>query len=116
MSTAFPSKEIYVRRELWDRSYAVHVFVNEQTPASGSIIRSYATQMTLQRVPDGEVCDPLPLMHLDATAAQQLMDELWRAGIRPTDGGSTMGQYSAMQRHLNDMRKLAGKALKTPLD
>jgi len=38
--------------------------------------------------------------------AQELMDDLWRCGIRPTDGAGTAGSMAATERHLEDMRKL----------
>lgn len=44
--------------------------------------------------------------------AQQLMDELWTAGLRPSEGTGSAGALAAAERHLNDMRKLAFHALK----
>ena len=38
--------------------------------------------------------------------AQRLMDALWQAGVRPTDGTGSTGQLAATQAHLADMRKL----------
>ena len=43
---------------------------------------------------------------LDITAAQQLMDDLWRCGVRPTEGKGSAGAMAATQRHLEDMRTL----------
>lgn len=43
---------------------------------------------------------------LGPTAAQQLMDDLWAAGVRPTEGQGSAGQIGAVQAHLADMRKL----------
>ena len=43
---------------------------------------------------------------------QKLMDELWRIGIRPSNGEGNVGQIGAMKEHLNDMRKIAFKQLK----
>jgi hypothetical protein len=34
------------------------------------------------------------------------MDELWHAGIRPTEGAGSAGAMAATQRHLEDMRTL----------
>jgi len=47
-----------------------------------------------------------PTITISPTDAQQFMDELWRIGIRPTDGTGSTGQLSATQDHLADMRKL----------
>ncbi len=43
---------------------------------------------------------------LDKIAAQQLMDDLWQCGIRPSEGSGSAGALAATERHLADMRKL----------
>jgi hypothetical protein len=47
-----------------------------------------------------------PAMSLKPSDAQVFMDELWRCGIRPTEGAGSAGQMAATERHLEDMRKL----------
>jgi len=47
-----------------------------------------------------------PLMTINGTEAQGLMDELWRVGVRPTSGEGSVGQIGATERHLADMRAL----------
>lgn len=47
-------------------------------------------------------------------AAQNLMDELWKHGIRPSDIGSP-GHLEATKTHLSDMRKLVEKSLDVKL-
>lgn len=49
---------------------------------------------------------PDPMLHLDNDQAQQLMDELWRCGLRPTEGTGSAGSLAATERHLADMRRL----------
>jgi len=55
-----------------------------------------------------------PVMTLTQTAAQQLMDELWNCGLRPSEGAGSAGQLAATERHLADMRTLTFAALKVP--
>jgi len=43
---------------------------------------------------------------------QQMMDELWDCGIRPSEGSGSAGALAAVQVHLSDMRKIAFKNLK----
>jgi len=38
--------------------------------------------------------------------AQILMDDLWSAGIRPTEGSGSAGAIKAVQDHLADMKKI----------
>lgn len=51
-----------------------------------------------------------PILSLTYKNAQQLMNELWTCGIRPT--GTT---ESATQAHLNDMRAIVAEKLKVTL-
>ncbi len=41
-------------------------------------------------------------------SAQDLMDDLYRIGIRPREAAGSIGQLAAVQAHLEDMRLLAG--------
>ena len=47
-----------------------------------------------------------PTFSLSVEAAQILMDDLWQAGIRPTEGAGSAGAMAAVKYHLEDMRKL----------
>jgi hypothetical protein len=48
-----------------------------------------------------------PVLTLGMEKAQQLMDELWDCGLRPAGAAGSAGQLAAVERHLEDMRKLA---------
>ena len=52
----------------------------------------------------GERVDPF--LTLSVLEAQMLMDELWIAGLRPTEGTGSAGSLAATQDHLKDLRKL----------
>jgi hypothetical protein len=54
---------------------------------------------------------PEPTMQVETFELQGLMDELWKAGIRPSSGEGNVGQIGAIEKHLNDMRKLVEKNL-----
>lgn len=58
---------------------------------------------------DGLMVEQEPTMRIRPDEAQQFMDELWRVGIRPTEGAGSVGQLSAVQAHLEDMRTLVFK-------
>lgn len=47
-----------------------------------------------------------PSVILSIQGAQTLMDDLWQAGLRPTEGAGSAGSMAATQRHLDDMRRL----------
>jgi len=44
---------------------------------------------------------------LEDDQAQELMDELWRCGVRPSDGRRTDEAMGAIGAHLTDMRDMA---------
>ena len=49
---------------------------------------------------------PPVALRLDDCQAQELMDRLWAAGLRPTEGKGSAGAFAATERHLEDMRRL----------
>ena len=61
----------------------------------------------LSKAVEGEMSRPM--LDLDLTAAQQLMDELWHCGLRPTEGSGSADSLAATERHLADMRRLVFK-------
>jgi len=55
---------------------------------------------------------PPAAMRLLDEQAQELIDKLWMAGYRPTEGKGSAGVLAATERHLADMRRLV---FETPL-
>ncbi|WP_321951903.1 hypothetical protein [Paraburkholderia bannensis] len=56
-------------------------------------------------VEEGDYVEPALVLAHDT--AQQMIDELWRAGLRPTEGAGSAGQLASTERHLEDMRQIA---------
>lgn len=93
-------------------------FFAQRTPLAGEIAlyaaqdgddgrRGVVQNLTLEWRERGEMARPF--VHLDYDSAQQLMDELWNCGLRPSEGSGSAGALAATQRHLDDMRKLVFK-------
>lgn len=76
--------------------------------SNGSL--SVAQNITFRDIEEGECCEPF--VTISSTAAQMLMDELWRCGLRPTQGEGSAGSLAATERHLKDMRQIAMGLLK----
>ena len=68
---------------------------------------SIAVDVTMEKIEEGMMLGPV--LRIDDTAAQVLMDDLWQAGFRPTEGSGSAGSLRATERHLEDMRKIVGK-------
>ena len=56
-----------------------------------------------------------PFLELSYEDAQNLMDELYHCGVRPTEGAGTAGSMKATQNHLEDMRAIVAEKLNVPL-
>lgn len=101
-------KEIHIERRFGSRDFALHLLQFDNN--TGVPMVGVAQDMRLLTItPEIEGMEHPPLMHLSADECQQFMDELWRAGIRPTEGAGSVGQLGAVQRHLEDMRSLVFK-------
>ena len=53
-----------------------------------------------------------PALSIRLDAAQGLIDALWEAGLRPTEGTGSAGSLAATERHLKDMQVIAMGLLK----
>lgn len=67
--------------------------------------KAIAVDITMRELEPGEWVKR-PTLAIDRTAAQELMDDLWRCGIRPTEGAGSAGAMAAVQSHLEDMRTI----------
>lgn len=67
----------------------------------------YVAQPLVMQQVDSGGSEIMPFARIGLEQAQQLIDELWRAGVRPTDGAGSVGQLGAVQSHLADMRAIA---------
>lgn len=69
-----------------------------------------AQPLTMVECGAHEIVQPFATIPLEA--AQQLMDDLWRAGIRPAHNEHTAETVKALQDHTKDLRRVAFKLLK----
>lgn len=92
-------KEIRCHREAWRDSVELAVFLKS---ANGV---SVAAPLTM--VPFEEGCYLAdPTMRMTTEEAQMLIDELWRCGLRPSEGTGSAGSLAATERHLKDMQRI----------
>ena len=93
--------EVRCQREPWQDG--IQVVVIERHPTGRAMV---GESLTLREIPEGGHIGE-PTMSLKNDEAQMLMDELWRCGLRPTEGSGSAGSLAATERHLNDMRAIA---------
>lgn len=80
-------------------------FISETAGALASI----AKPLAWEEIPDDVMASTSmpPTLSLRPDEAQHLMDELWRCGIRPTEGQGSAGALAATQDHLKDLQRVA---------
>lgn len=95
--------EFMARREDW--SQGISLYMRQRMVGNGS---SVAAPITMVRHELSALVEPM--LRIEIQQAQQLMDELWQCGLRPTEGTGSAGAMAATQKHLEDMRTLVFKA------
>lgn len=94
--------KFYLGRPLWRNTIAMRVGVDVDTDCF-----AVGLPLAFQAVPRGKLAPQQPVLELSISDAQQLMDELWNVGLRPSEGSGSAGQLAAVQNHLEDMRTIA---------
>jgi len=95
--------EFMARREDW--AEGISLYCRQVITGVGS---SIAQPLTFKAYEPGTVITE-PIIRISIQEAQNLMDELWRCGLRPTEGTGSAGAFAALQNHLKDMRALVFK-------
>lgn len=91
--------------------YGFHTEPDTHGPVGGSRgAKSIATMVEFE--PHDNTKPVMPFMSLDAGDAQRLMDDLYRAGLRPTEAAGSAGAMDAVQKHLAFAQSVAAGALK----
>jgi hypothetical protein len=90
--------KFYAHPQPWRAGIALHFAVE-----NGDTF-SVAKPATMEQADIGSHTEPF--LNIDMRAAQQLMDELWNCGLRPTEGSGSAGSLAATERHLADMRRI----------
>ena len=72
--------------------------------------RFVAVPLSVKEVDIGESIEPF--RRISKSEAQQLMNDLWDCGLRPSEGSGSAGAMLATQTHLKDMRVIVFDKLK----
>lgn len=105
--------EIRAAREPW-RHNGVSLWLFGIRTEGGRTVESVAEPVAFRDLtPQDAALHHEPVLTLEPGVAQQLMDELWHAGLRPTEGQGSVGQMAAVQAHLKDLQRLVFKEKKT---
>lgn len=98
-----PKEFIEIRAEkAWFRNRIEFMVIHKSENGRIAVGRS----ITMDTVEEGEALGE-PTFSLRYDEAQAMMDELWRVGLRPTEGTGSAGSLAATERHLKDMQTIA---------
>jgi hypothetical protein len=98
--------DIFCRVQPWDDNVDVVVRTKHEDGR-----RFVALPVVMKEMhPDDVVLEPT--LRMNPTEAQRLMDELWKCGLRPSEGKGSAGSLAATERHLKDMQTIALGLLK----
>lgn len=64
-----------------------------------------------ETLPEGSLTPDGVGFHLPQSSAQRLMDDLWRHGLRPTNGEPSSATTAAMEAHIADLRAMVQNLL-----
>lgn len=82
----------------------IALLVESRGPAGFSI----GQPIVLRKMkPEEDGYGPAPTLRISSGSAQQLMDDLWNCGLRPSEGSGSAGQLASVQKHLDDMRRIS---------
>jgi len=87
----------------WDKG-GFELFGMFDNPDHPDISVLHPIQMESKKRNSGEQVKPFAIAKPEDL--QVIMDELWKAGIRPDCGEGHIGELNATNRHLEDMRTL----------
>lgn len=101
----------YCERRPWEMG-TIAVYMRSVKPGINQIEPEpmVGLPMTFRTIkPEEDGCVIEPAMVMKGGDAQMLMDELWKCGLRPTEGTGSAGSLAATERHLADLRHLVFK-------
>lgn len=93
--------EVRIQKEPWSQGISVLLKHDNSVAKSSNII---FTPHNIAMVVE-------PSFRMQSNSAQQLMDDLWMAGFRPSEGSGSAGSLLATEKHLSDMRDIAFHSL-----
>lgn len=88
-----------VERQIWSDSIGIRIGFRDGDRFD------VAEPLVMRRAEPGAISPPC--VSLPFADAQTLMDQMWDAGLRPSQSVGTAGQVEAIKYHLEDMRRLA---------
>lgn len=110
--TDYNTRDLIIRAQSTPWHSGVEFFAYTRYPQT--TMRQVVVGFEFKEVNEGESAGGASF-EMTNDRAQELMDDLWHAGLRPTEGFGSAGAIRAVERHLDDYRKLVERFLPTVL-
>lgn len=73
----------------------------------GQVVSIVDGPLTLRQMDSNELWKPIePTVKMPMASGQQLIDDLWSAGLRPSEGTGSAGAFAAQGKHLVDLQRI----------
>lgn len=102
-----------VQRHAWTDGVQLQIAMKGPSAPGTPTYFQVMNPPTFMSIPPGGAVPTNAGMNITMVDAQVLMDELYAAGVRPTEGAGSPGQIAAMKEHLSDLRRLVFKGDET---
>ena len=98
--------EVYVDRDL-SKSINYQFYIRQG--------KSHVTNIIMEELPNN-VCCPVSSVSMPEDFCQQLIDELYRSGFRPSEIRYTQNEIEAIKKHLKEEREMRKEMFDILLD
>ncbi len=92
----------------WRRAIELYIVRRRRDELGRKLV---VTGFTMEALPDNQAISDDQVLTMSNDDAQLLMDDLWHAGLRPTEGSGSAGSLLATEKHLKDWREIGKKLL-----
>ena len=87
------------------RAKGINIFIDN----INSDGKSFTAEPIVMTEIEPYTADGEPTVVLPEETAQQLIDDLWDAGLRPSEGSGSAGAFAAQGAHLKDLQRIVFK-------
>jgi len=94
--------KVHVEKRFYADGIAIHIF--ERLP-SGEVSLLSGLQFTTHK--EAEIVEPQEAIIMPVEVAQELIDNLWQCGLRPSEGSGSAGSLKATESHLKDLQEFS---------
>lgn len=90
--------------------FQLKFLVFSESPQTGTVVR-VPRETEYRQLSEDEQFPPEAIVDLPLDCGQQIIDQLWQMGLRPSSDISSTGQDEAQKAHISDLRDIVRTVL-----